>query len=171
LAYSWELTRAGEGWIGVNTALPNAAVAEGIASGAIPELRGYPSLRREVKFGASSRIDVLLEGPQGRAWVEVKNVTLRDGRVARFPDAVTARGLKHLGELTKAVKDGDRGVLVFFMSRPDCDVVSVARDIDPAYAAGLDAARRAGVEIVAARARADLTGLTVTGTLPVDLAR
>jgi sugar fermentation stimulation protein A len=166
LQYTWELTKAEGGWIGVNTMRPNVVASEAIAAGVLPTLKGYPSLRREVKYGANSRIDVLLEGPQGRAWVEVKNVTLKDGRIARFPDAVTERGLKHLEELTKMRKAGDRAVMLFFMSRPDCDLVSVARDIDPDYAAGLKKALKAGVEAIAAKARATLTDLEIVGEVP-----
>ena len=168
LKFSWELTRAGKGWIGVNTMHPNLVTAEAIEAGVLPTLAGYPTLKREVKYGTNSRIDVLLEGPKGRAWVEVKNVTLKDGSIARFPDAVTERGLKHLEELAKMKKQGDRAVMVFFMSRPDCDVVSVAREIDPAYAAGLKTALKAGVEVIAARAEAGLKSIEIVGTLPFD---
>jgi sugar fermentation stimulation protein A len=168
LKFSWELTRAGRGWICVNTMHPNAVVAEGISGGVLPEFGGYPHLKREVKYGENSRIDILLEGPRGRTWVEVKNVTLKDGAVARFPDAVTARGLKHLDELIKMRRAGDRAVMAFFMSRPDCEVVSVARDIDPEYAAGLRRALKAGVEAIAVKAVADLSGVAVVGTLPFD---
>lgn len=168
LKYTWELSAVGDGWVGVNTARPNAVVAEAIAAGALPSLAGYPTIRREVAYGTNSRIDLLLEGPQGRAWVEVKNVSLKDGRVARFPDAVTERGLKHLREMSRQVRQGDRAFLVFFMSRPDCDVVGVAREVDPAYAKGVAAALKAGVRFVGARAEATPEEIVVRGEIPFD---
>jgi sugar fermentation stimulation protein A len=103
LRMTLERVRAGRAWVGVNTMLPNRIVREAVEAGRLPELAGYAEVRPEVKFGERSRIDLRLAGPDRPAcWVEVKNVTLRAGRAARFPDAVTERGLKHLRELASA---------------------------------------------------------------------
>ncbi len=169
LAYTWELSRMGRAWIGVNTAHPNQVVAEGLKTGAIAGLEGYDSVRREVPYGKASRIDVLLEGRRGRAWVEVKNTTLRDGRLVRFPDSVTERGLKHLRELTRVVREGDRGVMIFFVNRPDCEAFAPASAIDPDYAKGLRAAVKNGVEAIALATKSTLRGIDITGTLPIQL--
>jgi hypothetical protein len=109
---SWELIRVGEHLVGVNTGHSNQLAAEAVAAGRIPELRGYPTLRREVGYGRASRVDPLLEAP-GRpiCYVEAKNVTLRRGRLAEFPDCVTKRGSKHLAEVAAMARDGHRAVM------------------------------------------------------------
>jgi sugar fermentation stimulation protein A len=151
LQYSWELIRIGEALVGINTMHPNRIAAEAITEGLIPELTGYTSLRREVKYGKNSRIDILLEAA-GRppCYVEIKNVTLcRGPGLLEFPDAVTARGAKHLDELMDQVRAGHRAVMLFLAQRGDCHAFVAAADIDPAYADGLRRARGAGVEVLA----------------------
>ncbi len=151
LAWSWKLEEVDGALVGIDTAHPNAIVAEAIAAGTIPALAGYATLRREVKYGRNSRIDILLEDPsRGRAYVEVKNTTLsRAPGLAEFPDAVTARGAKHLDELADMVAEGHRAVMVYLVDRPDCTRFRLAADIDPTYAAGFAAARARGVEAMA----------------------
>jgi sugar fermentation stimulation protein A len=153
LQYSWELIRVGKTLVGINTMHPNKIAAEAIVDGAIPELAGYASLRREVKYGKNSRVDILLESPdRPPCFVEIKNVTLCRGTgLLEFPDAVTARGAKHLEELSAQVKAGNRAVMLFLAQRADCHAFVAAGDIDPAYAAGLLRARTAGVEVIAYR--------------------
>jgi len=149
LAWSWKLEDVDGALVCIDTAHPNAIVAEAITAGRIPALAGWASLRREVKYGKNSRIDLLLEDEvRGRAYVEVKNVTLmRTPGLAEFPDAVTSRGAKHLDELADMVAAGHRAVMVYLVNRPDCDRFALAADIDPAYARGFAAARARGVEI------------------------
>ena len=149
LAWRWELEECEGGLVGINTSHPNRIVEEAIRAGQIAELTGYESLRREVPYGKNSRIDVLLEGEKGLCFVEVKNVTLRRGGRAEFPDAVTARGAKHLDEMAEQVAQGHRAVMIYLIQRGDCGTFSVAADIDPAYAAALARAKAAGVEAYA----------------------
>lgn len=170
LPWSVELARPAEDWVLVNPGRANAVVGEALREGRIPALAGYPSLRSEQRYGENSRIDWLLEGPRGRAWVEVKNVTLVRGRLAAFPDAVTARGARHLAELERVVADGDRGVLVFHVGRGDADAVAPADDVDPVYGAALRRAVAAGVEVVAVRAEVGPAEITVGPALPLRLA-
>lgn len=168
--YTWELVWADGVLVGINTAYPNQLVREGIEGGALPMLAGYGTIRSEVPYGVErSRIDLLLEGEQGRCWVEVKNVTLVEGGCALFPDAVTVRGQKHLRELMAMVRQGDRGVIVFVVQRPDAGVVSPADRIDPAYGDLLRRAAREGVEPIACRARVTTTEITLAEILPVML--
>ncbi|WP_398475684.1 DNA/RNA nuclease SfsA [Tardiphaga sp.] len=155
LPYSWELVEAdfgnGPELVGVNTIHPNAIVAEALAEGAIPELTGYASIRREVKYGEKSRVDFLLEhSDRPPCYVEVKNVhMMRKPGLAEFPDSVTARGARHLEELAAMVALGARAVLLFVVQIGSSQRVAVARDIDPAYGRAFDKARAAGVEVLA----------------------
>lgn len=154
LAWRWEMEECEGGLVGINTSHPNRVVEEAIRAGLISELAGYESLRREVPYGKNSRIDILLEGGPievggGTCFVEVKNVTLRRGGRAEFPDSVTARGAKHLVEMAEQVALGHRAVMLYLIQRGDCETFSVAGDIDPAYAAALTRARAAGVEAYA----------------------
>ena len=151
LKYSFEMIDSGESLVGVNTSIPNKMVYDAIVAGAIPELAGYSSARREVKYGkeGKSRIDVLLEDEtKGQCYVEVKNTTLREGNAAQFPDAVTTRGLKHLEELIAEVENGNRAVMFYFVQRSDCTHFEPADTIDPAYSAKLKEAIQAGVEVL-----------------------
>jgi sugar fermentation stimulation protein A len=171
---AWTLERAdmGGGWIGVNTIRPNAVVAEGIASSAIPALGGYAELRREAGYSAGShrgRFDIALRGGASpAAFVEVKNVTLLDGDRLRFPDAVSVRGRKHLDLLLAAVGEGYRGVMLFAVNRPEGRVFSPAWGIDPDYGNRLVAVAEAGVEVLAVRIRHTPDGMLVGGALPLD---
>lgn len=172
LRYSWELIRVGAGLVGINTARPNALVADAIQAGEIAALGGYETLRREVRYGKNSRIDMLLEGPnRPPCYVEVKNVTMkRDpavGAPAEFPDAVTARGMKHLGELAAMARQGARAVMFFLIQRTDAGALSIAADIDPAYAAALLQAREAGVETMAHDCRVGVEEIRLSGLLPL----
>ena len=170
LEWSLELIRIGTHWVCVNTAIPNRIVEEAILAGRIGPLRGYPELRREVPYGnRRSRIDLLLQGPGRRCYVEVKNVTLKVGRSAAFPDAVSERGTKHLRELMDVVRDGDRGVLVFLLNRGDCSSVVPAREIDPVYAQTLGEAADSGVELLAYRTRIEPHGIEIDRKVQVRL--
>jgi sugar fermentation stimulation protein A len=174
LRYTWELIEVNGAMVGINTALPNRIVAEAIAAGQVGELAGYESLKREQKYGRNSRIDILLEGP-GRppCYVEVKNVTMRRGfspsHPAEFPDAVTARGAKHLKELGDMAGRGARAVMFYLVQRTDCSRVRIAGDIDPAYENGLREALAAGVEALAYGCDVTPDGITVARALTLDL--
>ncbi len=172
LKWSWQIASEGETRVGINTQLPNALVAEAVQLGQIPELRDYGSIRREVRYGTGSRIDLLLEGHPDDprpCYVEVKNVTLVDGDVARFPDAVTSRGLKHLGELTTVVASGARAVMCYLIQRADAESFEPADAIDPAYATGLRDAAKNGVEAIAWACEVSAESIAVVRPVPVNL--
>lgn len=153
--WTWELYWSGSSWVCINTQRPNAVVAEAIAMGNIPELSGYPLLRREVPYADHARVDIFLEGSdKPPAYVEVKSCTLLDADgVVRFPDAVSLRARRHLQSLQEVVTAGARGVLVFLIGREDGQGFAPAESIDPQYAEALRRARQAGVEILAYRTR------------------
>jgi len=166
LRYTWEMIETPSSLVGVNTSVPNKLVAHSIITGQIPELKGYESLYREVKCGLNSRLDLLLEKSSGqRCFIEVKNCTLVQDKVAYFPDAVTSRGLKHLVELQQQVKTGNRGVIFFLIQRMDAKLFSPADHIDPAYGKELRAAFRNGVEIVAYDVSLDFVKITLNKSL------
>ncbi len=173
LKFSWELIEVdlgkGPALVGINTSHPNGLVADAIEAGQIKELGGYGSLRREVKYGENSRIDILLEDEtKPLCYVEIKNVHLmRDAGLAEFPDSVTARGAKHLRELSQMVRDGHRAVMVYLVQRDDADRFALARDIDKNYAAAFDAARAVGVEALAYDCRLTPEGIEVSKALPI----
>ena len=168
LAWTWELVEALPGVVvGMHTGRSNGLVREAIEAGRVAELAGYAVIRPEVKYGAGSRIDFLLQSP-GRAdcYLEVKNVTAAvEGGVGWFPDAVTTRGTKHLNEMAAMVGAGHRAVLVFCVQRGDVDAVRPAGHIDPAYARAFDEARAAGVEVIALGAEVSPAGIALTRRL------
>lgn len=173
LPLSWELVEVdfgrGTELVGVNTGHPNRVVEEAIAAGKVPGLSGYGRHRREVRYGKASRVDFLLQD-DGRppCFVEVKNVHMmrKPGR-AEFPDAVTARGARHLEELAAMVREGARAVMVYLVQIGSAEGVAFARDIDPAYGAAFDRAREAGVEAVALTCRISTEGIEADRPVPV----
>lgn len=173
LSGTLEIVTTGDGELaGINTGRANALVEEAITGGVIAELRGYRTLRREVRYGQErSRIDLLLErsdrsGESGKCFVEVKNVTLGAGHgLALFPDAVTLRGTKHLRELTATVAEGHRAVLVFCVQLTGVDRVEPADAIDSAYGRQLREAMTAGVEVLAYGCRVTSREIRVTDRL------
>lgn len=171
--HTWEMIEndlgAGPGLVGINTSHPNKIVSEAIEAGRIPALKGYSSLKREQKYGANSRIDILLDdAAKGRAFVEIKNVHLmREAGVAEFPDSVTERGAKHLRELTEVVRNGDRAVMLFLIQRADAERFRLAADIDPAYAAAFKDATTAGVEALAYRCRLTPDEIVLTAKISI----
>jgi len=169
LPLSWELVEAAGALVGINTAHPNRIVEEGIRAGIIAELAGYGDIRREVAYGNGSRVDLLLRD-SGRpdAYVEVKNVHFsRTAGLAEFPDSVTARGARHLGELSAMVRAGHRAAMVYLIQRSDIGGLAICRDLDPAYAAAFDRARTAGVEMLAYRCRMAADEIAIDGAIPV----
>lgn len=176
--HTWELIEndmgAGPTLVGINTNHPNAIVTEAISAGKIDDLKGFGSLRREVKYGVNSRIDILLEGGIGGriAYVEIKNVHLmRKAGLAEFPDSKTERGVKHLEELANMVAEGHRGVMLYLVQRADATAFDLARDIDPAYAAAFVRAKAAGVEAMAYRCRLTPEDITLDKEIPITLGK
>ncbi len=171
LKYSWELVEADDTLIGALPARANDIAEEAIKAGQIEPLSGYSSLRREVKYGENSRIDLLLEDEhRPPCWVEVKNVHWRRGPgIAEFPDGVTSRGAKHLGELSEQARSGDRAVQLFIVQRGDCTILRPARDIDPVYASALKSAAQAGVDILAYACSVTQEGITLAARMTVEI--
>jgi sugar fermentation stimulation protein A len=168
LPFTLELVQANGGLVGINTMHPNRLVEEAIGAGSIAELRGYEVIRREVRYDERCRIDLLLRrAGHPDCFVEVKNVHLKRSAGAEFPDAVTARGAKHLGALARQVAAGARAVVVYVVQRTDCADFRIAADIDPVYAASFSLALESGVEAVCYGCEVDLEGVRLTAPLPI----
>lgn len=150
LAYTWEMVEDSSGEkIFVYAAKANTLVKEAIEEGTIKELQSYDEIRTEVKYGSqNSRIDLLLEKDNEKCYIEVKSVTMKEGDILMFPDAVTSRGQKHLQELMEVKAKGDRALLFFAVLREGGNGFLPAAEIDPVYAQLLHEARDKGVEIL-----------------------
>ncbi|HET6398014.1 MAG TPA: DNA/RNA nuclease SfsA, partial [Candidatus Thermoplasmatota archaeon] len=161
----------GATWVGCNTMRPNGIVARLALDGRVERLDASAGLRREVRYGTASRVDLVL-GPEGRPhFVEVKNTTLAKdlpdgGRVALFPDAVTQRGATHMLELAREARRGRQATVVFLVNRGDCDAFGVADAIDPTYARALRKAERDGVRVLPLGMHVQPGGWTLRGELP-----
>ena len=157
---------AGDGWVSLNTTFPNRLVDEALRAAALPEFDGWRYVRREVPFGGS-RLDFLLEREDGRRlYVEAKSVTLVEEGVALFPDAVTARGARHLEELIRAVGEGHDAAVLFVLQRPDAERIVAARHIDPLFADTLARARDAGVRVLGRRCSVGWEGIRLGEPVP-----
>ncbi len=171
LRHTLEVVEADGTSVGIHTGRPNDLAEEAIRDGLIAGLSGYASLRREVRYGENSRIDLLLEdGADPRpCYVEVKNVHLRrEAGLAEFPDSVTSRGAKHLAELARMVEADARGVMLFIIQRDDCDTLRLAADLDPAYAEAFADARGRGVEAFAAACSVSTKRIRAHRLIPIE---
>lgn len=170
---TWELVETPQGRLAcVNTARANRLVEEALLAGVIKELAGFSLLKREVAYGVeNSRVDFRLDYPQGSTFVEVKSVTLGfgDTAVAAFPDAVTARGARHLRELATLARDGVRAVQLYCVNLSGVEAVRPASEIDPLYAEALRDAKAAGVELLAYGVELSLEEICLVRPLPVLL--
>lgn len=169
LKFSWKLVEMPGGhWAGIDTAVPNRVVKEALAAGAIPPLTAYGTVRPEVRYREKSRVDFLLQEPgQPDLYLEVKNAHLRrDGDWAEFPDSVTARGARHLGDLAAMVAEGHRAAILYLVQRTDCARMRLAADIDPAYGAAAAAARAAGVETLCFTTHISRNGVSIAQEMP-----
>jgi sugar fermentation stimulation protein A len=172
LRHTLEMIRVGRAWVGLHAAKANDVVRRALEAGAYSPFEGYATTRGEVKTDEGSRFDFRLSDCPGSAapcWIEVKSVTLCADRHARFPDAVTERGRRHLEHLMARKAAGDRAALLFVVQRADADDVAPADDIDPAYGEVLRKAAEAGVELHALSARVTADRIRLERVLPVRL--
>lgn len=171
LPLTWELVEAdlpgGPQWVGVNTARPNALVAEAFRNGVIAPLAGYTTLKPEVRYAAASRVDFVASGPAGACHVEVKNChLLRQAGLAEFPDCTAARSARHMRDLAAVVAQGGRALVVIVVQM-QATAFDVARDLDPAFDRAFREARAAGVETRAYRCDVGPEGVTIAEDIPI----
>ena len=166
--FTWEMIFINGNWVGVNTSIPNLLAFEAIRDGKIEQLKGYTTVKREVTFG-DSRFDIYAENESEKCFVEVKNVTMKAGEFARFPDAVTTRGRKHLETLIQVKEKGMRAAMLYVIQRMDVEKFGPATDIDPDYAKSLRKAFKSGVEIIPVQARVTPENIEIIRELPFEL--
>lgn len=166
--FTWEMIWINKSWVGVNTAWPNLLAYEAIKHNEIPQLSGYTNVKREVKFG-DSRFDVFAENETEQCFVEVKNVSMKEGKYALFPDAVTTRGQKHLKTLVEVKKQGIRAVMLYIVQRSDVEIFAPAKAIDPDYANALKHAIKNGVEVIVMQAKVSPEGIFLERELPTEI--
>lgn len=169
LKFGWRLVDHENGhFTGVDTSIPNKALKAALLAHQVPGLPSYDLVRPEVKYGENSRIDFLLSGDGPDTYIEVKSVTLsRQSGLAEFPDSVTARGAKHLGELAHMVAEGHQAIMIYLVQRTDCASMTLAGDIDPAYASAFAMAQAAGVAAIAQNCHISPTGITLADPVPI----
>ncbi|MGX5776077.1 DNA/RNA nuclease SfsA [Methylorubrum zatmanii] len=172
LGFSWELVEAdlpgGPQWVGINTARPNALVAEAFRARTIAPLAGYETLRPEVAYGKASRVDFLASGGGlPPCHVEVKNCHLmRQPGLAEFPDCKAARSARHMEELAAVVAAGGRAMLIVVIQM-QATAFDVARDIDPTFDRALQAALAAGMEAYAYTCAVGPGGVEIAAPVPI----
>ena len=168
--HRFELIEADGTTVGVNTGLPNRLAEEAIRAGLISDFASYPVVKREQKYGLKSRIDLLFSATdRPDLYVEVKNVHfIRYDGLAEFPDTVTDRGTRHLGELALMVSEGKRAAMIYLVQRSDCERLKIADDLDPAYGEAFNHARKAGVEAYAVKCNVTRDSITPDVTVTIE---
>ncbi len=161
LRWAWKLVETGTGTAVVDTGMANRLVAGALRGGFLDA----GDFRAEVRMGERSRVDFVLGDG---TLLEVKSVTLARGGWGEFPDSVTARGTRHLQELTEAARAGRPAAMLYLLARDDVARVRIAADIDPAYARAFDLARAAGVRMLALGTAVSPLGVRVTRPVPID---
>lgn len=153
-------------WINMDSQAPNQAAEEWLKSGGL--FSGERVVYREKKYG-NSRFDLYIETPESRAFMEVKGVTLEQDNIARFPDAPTERGLKHVRELIRCVQDGYEAYLLFVIQMKDAAVFQPNWETHPEFALTLREAREAGVKLLAYDCLVEENRMEIRDPVPIDL--
>ncbi len=168
--FTWEMIFINNSWVGINTSVPNKLVYDAVRNGSIKKLPGYTFVKPEVKF-LDSRFDIYAENEKEKCFIEVKNVSMKVGKYARFPDAVTSRGKKHLETLVEAKKQGIRAVMIYIIQRTDVEIFGPAWDIDPTYSQTLVTAFQSGVEIIPFVAKVTPESIEIQKEISFDLSK
>ena len=166
--FTWEMIKINGDWVGINTNNPNQLAFEAISKHEIPELSGYTEVFREVKWD-DSRFDIMAKNETETCFFEVKNVSMKEGDFALFPDAITLRGRKHLETLIRVKKAGMRAIMLYIVQRCDVSKFSTAKEIDPEYSETLKKAITNGVEIFVIQAKVTPTSITINKRIPFEM--
>lgn len=166
--FTWEMIKINGYWVGINTSNPNKLAFEAVKAGQIEKLKGYTEVQAEVKFD-DSRFDLMAKNDTETCFIEVKNVTYKEGNYALFPDAVTSRGKKHLETLVKVKEQGMRAVMLYIIQRIDVEIFSTAKQIDQEYSKALKIAYNKGVEIIPLQVKVTPENIELVKEIPFEL--
>ena len=166
LKYTLHIIENNGAKVGIDTHLTNKIFLDALKNNLIKEFDNKCEINTEVKFGNNTRFDFLICNNKFKAFVEVKNVTLsRKPKIAEFPDAVTARGSKHLEELIKAKKKNYKIYIAFIIQREDCNQFSIADDIDPKYSKLLSKALKNKLNVICYDCKFNAKGIKLNNKL------
>ena len=166
--YSTQAVYSGDTLISINSWLPNTFVEYLIKNKSISFLKDWQVKKREYTVG-KSRFDFLLENEGKLLYLEVKSVTLVENRIAKFPDAVTERGRKHLMHLSEMQDAGNKCMVLFVVQRHDVDLFTPQWERDPKLGNALVHAHKSGVEIHVIKSKMEIDQINYIGELPFDL--
>ena len=169
LKYTLEIIEDNKSKVGVNTLFTNKIVLHALQNNLIKEFKGVSEIKPETKFGKNTRFDFLITDKKNKSFIEVKNVTLsRKKSLAEFPDAVTTRGLKHINELENAGKKNYKIFIIFLIQRDDCEIFTIAKDIDPDYAKALKLAVKNKLNILCYDCKFSSKGIKLNKQIKID---
>ncbi len=170
LKYTLEIIQDKKSMVGINTHSANKIVKHGLQNNLIQEFVNTITIKPEKRFGLNTRFDFLIISKKNKAFLEVKNVTLsRKKKVAEFPDAITSRGLKHLNELIKAREKGYKIFILYLIQRNDCNLFTIAKDIDSEYANALSKAVKKKLKILCYDCKFSSKGIKVNNKINFKL--
>lgn len=170
LKYTLEIIEANKSKVGINTHSTNKIVLHALKGGFFKEFDNIIEIKPEIKFGTNTRFDFLIINKNTKIFIEVKNVTLsRKKKIAEFPDAITSRGLKHIKELIRASKKGYKIFILFVVQRDDCNLFSIAEDIDPGYAKTLRAAFKKKLNVICYDCKFSAKGIKLNKRIKVKI--
>ena len=170
LKYTLEIIEVNNSKVGINTHSTNKIVLQALQNNFFKEFNNIVEIRPETKFGSNTRFDFLIINNNTKIFIEVKNVTLsRKKKVAEFPDAITTRGLKHINELIKASKKGYEIFIIFIIQRDDCNLFSIAEDIDTSYAEAIRAAFKKKLKIICYDCKFSVKGIKLNKKIKIKI--
>lgn len=165
-AYTWEMIRMDNSWVGVNVGVPRKVVAEALQAKRVPSLESYNELLLDAEYGRGNKVDIVLHGVEQNIFINVHHVAWAENRTARFPETPNIRVRKGMKELAEIAAQGHRAIAWFFIQREDCDQFAPAVDIDPEFGNILTESARAGVEVLAYRAHISPDAIELGVSIP-----
>ena len=169
LAYTLEIIEIKKTKVGVNTHSTNKIVHNALKNNLIKEFSNILEIKSEVQFGKNTRFDFMVIDKKNKIFIEVKNVTLsRKKGISEFPDAVTSRGLKHINQLIEASRKNFKIFILYLVQRNDCNMFTIAKDIDPDYASALTNAVKNKLNVLCYDCKFSTKGIKVNKRIKIN---